>query len=400
MADASTGPAPLRGIRVVDLTTTFMGPYCTMQMARMGADVVKVESPAGDTTRGINDIDGNGLGPIFLASNIGKRSVAVDLKHERGRRALRQLLPTADVLVHNMRPRAAASLGLTAEVVHAVNARCVYASLTGFGAGGPYENDAAYDDVIQAVSGLAGIQGEAAPTYVRSPIADKTVALVALSAITAALLERSRTGTGTTIEVPMFESMVSFNLLEAQGGWVYDPPRGPTGYSRMTTPHRRPYRTADGYLAVVVYTDRMWQSFFELIGEQDAARDDRFRTITGRTEHIDELYHLVGPALAQKPSAYWSRELAARGIPVTPVHSVEDLFDDEHLRAVGMFESVEHPVAGRLRLPRHPVAFGGAYPRASAPAPLLGEHSRAVLREPRQPSGSSPEPELDAVERS
>lgn len=376
------GSGPLTGIRILDLTTTFMGPYCTMQLARMGADVVKVEEPAGDVTRGINDRSGHGLGPIFINANHGKRSVSIDLKAPQGRDAFLALARSADVVVHNMRPRAVEKLRITAQDIHEVNPRCVYVSLTGFGQGGPYQDLAAYDDVIQAVSGLAHTQAEAGePAYVKSATADKTVALVAVGAILAALFDRERTGRGHVVAVPMFESMVSFNLLEHQGGLVFDPPQGPPGYSRLSSRYRRPYRTTDGYLGVVVYTDRMWTAFFDLIGAEEVARDPRFRTIAGRTEHIDDLYHLVETELAKKPSAYWQRELAARGIPVVPVRAPEELIDDPHLIAVDMFTTVDHPVVGPLRLTRHPVRFDDCPEPATIPAPLLGQHSRELLHE-------------------
>jgi len=384
---------PLTGIRVIDLSTTFMGPYCTMQMARMGADVIKVEEPKGDVTRAINDPTGHGLGPVFLVANHGKRSVSLDLKDPRGHAALLRLVETADVVIHNMRPQAVSKLRITDRDIHAVNPRCIYAALTGFGATGRYADLAAYDDVIQAVSGLAAVQGgDGDPAYVKAAVADKVVGLMALGAINAALVERERTGVGSVVTVPMMESMVSFNLLEQQGGKVYDPPRGPTGYSRLSSPYRRPYRTADGFLGVVVYTDRMWAAFFELIGRPELATEERFSGIAGRTDHIDELYSLVEGELAKQTSEYWSERLTARGIPVVPVNSVEDLFTDGHLADVGFFEPFDHPVVGSLVMPKHPIGFGGRKRPTLTPAPLLGEHSRQVLLEAGIPTA-----EVDAM---
>lgn len=382
-ASSDNSRGPLSGVRVVDLTTTFMGPYCTAQMARMGADVIKVEEPLGDVTRGINDRHRTGLGPIFIAGNHGKRSIALDLKDPRGRDALLVLVKQADVLVHNMRPQAVAKLGIGPDEIHETNPACVYAALTGFGASGRYADLAAYDDVIQAVSGMASIQAtsDGFPAYIKSAIADKTVGLMALGAITAALFDRSRTGKGATVTVPMMESMVSFNLLEQQGDWIYDPPQGTTGYTRLSSPYRRPYATADGHLGVVVYTDRMWSAFFELIGSPELAEEPRFLTIAERTANIDELYALVERELLKHPSDYWQEQLAARGIPVVAVRTVEDLFSDEHLSDVQFFNSYEHPVAGKLKLPRHPIEFDGDPEPVGRPAPLLGQHSVEVLLE-------------------
>lgn len=252
--------APLTGVRVVDLTTTFMGPYVTMLMARMGADVIKVESPDGDVLRQVGAGRSPGMGPIFLAANHGKRSVALDLASPGGRDAMRALLVGADAFVTNMRPDAVDRLGLGPDELCAADPRLVYVALRGFGGGGPYRGRAAYDDVIQAASGLAAVQGgEGEPAYVRSVVADKTVALMGLSAVNAALFARERTGRGGFTEVPMFETMASFLLVEQQNANVLDP-LAPTGYARTETPYRRPYRTSDGYLGVVVYTDRQWRS--------------------------------------------------------------------------------------------------------------------------------------------
>lgn len=372
----------LEGLRVLDLTTTFMGPYCTMQLARLGAEVIKVEEPSGDLTRGILDHDGLGLGPIFLSANHGKRSLAVNLKDARGRNLLLELVATADVFVTNLRPQAVARLGLTPERIVETNPRCVVASLVGFGPGGSYDGLAAYDDVIQAVSGMAAVQGGGGePAYVRSAIADKTVGLVATNSILAALLARERTGLGRIVTVPMFEAMVAFNLLDHQGEHTYDPPRGETGYPRLMSPFRHPYATSDGHLGVVVYTDRMWLSFFDLIGRPELAEEPRFRTITGRTEHIDELYRLVETELAKQSSSYWITALRAADIPAIEVRTLGDLLDDPHLREVAFFEPVEHPVAGLLRLAPYPATFSPTRPVPLPPAPLLGQHTREIAHQ-------------------
>jgi len=373
---------PLAGIRVVDLTSTFMGPYCTLLLAQMGAEVIKVEPPTGDVVRYIGDDRGVGMGPVFLNANRGKRSVALDLKTPAGRGVLQRLVTTADVFVHNVRPEAARRLGIGYAEVAAVNAATVYCALRGYGREGPYRDRAAYDDVIQASCGLAAVQGAAdEPAYVRTPVADKAVGLLALSAINAALFARERTGRGQEIEVPMLESMVTFTLLDQQGGYVFDPPRGAAGYARTASPFRKPYRTADGYLSVMVYTDTQWRTFFALVGRPDMAADPRYRTITERTQHIDELYQLVEKELLARPSAEWLAALSRAEIPAAPIHSVPDLFTDDHLVAAGLFERVEHPSEGPLRLARFPVSFGGSHPDRPRPAPRLGEHGAEVLAE-------------------
>lgn len=379
----SAGAAPLAGLTVLDLTTTFMGPYCTMIMAQMGANVIKVEAPDGDIVRWIGAGRNAGMGPIFLGANHGKRSIALDLKHPAARPTLLRLIAEADVFITNMRPAAISRLDLEHEALEAVNPRLVYCTLPGFGVRGPYRDRAAYDDVIQAVSGTAAVQGgTGAPQYVRTPIADKAVALFAVGAINAALFARERTGRGQAVEVPMFESMAAFAMLEQQGGYVFDPPAGPAGYARTASPYRRPYRTADGYLGVVVYTDRQWRSFFELIERPDLAGDPRFATITERTENIDDLYQIVEDALSARSSAAWLKDFESLGIPAVPVLGIADLFDDPHLRAVDFFSRVEHPTEGPLAVARMPITFsaGGSRPHLR-PAPRLGEHGAEVLRE-------------------
>ena len=380
MPEVAAGP--LAGIRVIELATTFMGPYCAMQMARLGADVIKVEDLGGDLVRGISDSRGDGLGPIFIAANHGKRSISINLKKPEGLKALLALIASADVFVTNMRPDALDRLGVTDEAIHSANPAVIYASLVGFGAGGEYAGLAAYDDVIQGVSGLAAVQGgTGAPAYVKAAVGDKIVGIMAMNGILAALLNRAKTGEGATVTVPMFESMAAFNLLDHQGGYIYEPPRGPTGYSRHASPFRKPYATSDGYLGVVVYTDRMWLAFFDLIGQPELAENPRYRTIKERTENIDELYELVEIELAKKPSAYWLDTLKAHGIPAVPINTMESLMTDPHLTEVGFFQEIDHPVAGHIRLPRYPASFSTGLPDELRPAPQLAQHSREVLLE-------------------
>jgi crotonobetainyl-CoA:carnitine CoA-transferase CaiB-like acyl-CoA transferase len=379
---ATPSSSPLHGVRVIDLTTTFMGPYCTLLLGQMGADVVKVEAPEGDIVRHIGPERNAGMGTIFLNANHGKRSIALDLKDGRGRQVMDRLLGDADIFVTNMRPRAVAALDLGFDRLSTLNPRLVYCTLTGFGSAGPYRDFPAYDDVIQAVSGLAVTQGDLGPpAYVRTPIADKVSGLMGLAGVLAALVARNVTGTGQAIEVPMFETMAEFMLLDQLGGLVFDPPAGPPGYPRMASPYRKPYRTQDGYLGVVVYTDRQWRSFFELVGHPELADDPRFRSISGRTKNIDELYQLVEDKLAERSNTEWMDILSGLNIPCVPVLSVSDLLEDPHLDAVDFFQRVDHPTEGLLRLPRLPIGFSAAQLEPGAPAPRLGEHGPALAYE-------------------
>jgi crotonobetainyl-CoA:carnitine CoA-transferase CaiB-like acyl-CoA transferase len=374
---------PLAGIRVVDLTTTVMGPYCTLLLAQLGADVIKVEPPGGDLTRWAGDQHGDGMSPLFLNINRGKRSIVIDLKDGTGYDVLMRLAAQADVVVHSMRPDAAARLGITYDSVAAAGPRCIYCELHGFGAGGPYQDKPAYDDVIQAISGVAAIQGgDGKPSYVRSLIADKTVGLTAVSAILAAIIERERTSKGLAIEVPMFETMAAYMLLDHQGGWLFDPPDGPTGYARTASPYRQPYPTRNGYIAVVPYTDAHWRSFFNLIGRPDLGDLPKYRSIAERTKHIDELYALLAEELGARTTLEWLKAFDGAHIPAVPVQTVSDLLTDPHLTAVGFLEHMTHPTQGALRSPRLPVLFSRSGPAAEVlPAPSLDEHREQILLE-------------------
>jgi crotonobetainyl-CoA:carnitine CoA-transferase CaiB-like acyl-CoA transferase len=372
---------PLADLTVLDLTSTFLGPYCAELLAQMGARVIKVEPPEGDIIRYVADERHSGLGPAFLNFNRGKESVVLDLVSQAGRDALDLLIDGADVFLHNMRPGAMRKLRIDPGTVRARNPRLIYCHAVGYGSAGPYRDEPAYDDVVQGVSGIAAVQGGAAePQYVRTQVVDKTVGVMALAAILAAMHERDVSGKGQAVEVPMFESMATFLLMEQQGQRVYAGRTGGTGYARTASPYRKPYRTADGTISVLLYTDGQWRTFFRLIDRPDLADDPELYSIRGRTKRIDELYSLVEEELAQRATAEWIELLRAHAIPAMPVHSIEDLFADQHLAAVGLFEDVEHPTEGPLVHARLPWTFA----RSGAPrlpgAPMLGEHTGRVLR--------------------
>ncbi|TDC91478.1 CoA transferase [Saccharopolyspora aridisoli] len=372
----------LAGVRVLDLSTVFMGPYAAQVLAEWGADVVKVESLRGDQVRGVGDTSGAGAGPIFVNANRGKRSIAVDLKSDDAPDVLHALVRDADVLLHNIRPPAAARLGITWDDLREVNPALVLCAFRGYGRHGPHADRPAYDDVIQAASGIADAQAAAGgePEYWRSAASDKVMGLYGAAATCAALRAREINGAGRSVEIPMFEGMASFMLLDRQGGWLTDPPSGPTGYPRTDSAHRRPYATEDGHLAVMMYADKHWIAFFELIGRPELAEDPRFRDIRARTTHVDELYALLAEEMVHRTSAEWSASFEHADIPHGPVNSIEDLFADPQLVATDFFHTVDQPGVGPVRLARRPVDFGTP-PPPPRPAPLLGQHSREVLAE-------------------
>ena len=372
---------PLAGVRVLDLTTVVLGPYCTQIMADMGADVIKVESPDGDSTRYIGAARRPGMSGIFINLNRGKKSLVLDLRTSAGRDALLAVARGCDVFIHAMRMRAIERLHLDyANVAKAVPA-IVYCNVTGYGQRGRYRDKPAYDDVIQAGCGLAMLQSEqiGTPQYVTTVVADKVTGLLALSGILMALHHRAHTGEGQAVDVAMFETMASFVLAENISGQAFDPPLGPAIYHRLTTPARKPYRTRDGYLAVIVYTDRQWREFLRVAERTDLLGDPRLASFTTRTEHVDFLYRLIEDIIATRTSAQWVEALEDADIPVMPVLTTDELFNDPHLREAALIESLEAGADGALRLPRTPIGYSRTPAGPLDAAPELGQHSREIL---------------------
>jgi len=376
---------PLDGVRIIDMTAVLMGPYATQILGDLGADVIKIESPGGDTVRGIGPGRNPGMGGIFLHANRSKRSVVLDLKQPDGREALLRLAADADVLIYNVRPQAMARLGLDYAAIAAVNPRILYVGVYGYGQDGPYAAKPAYDDLIQGAAAIPtlGVRaGADVPRYVPSAMVDRIVGMSAANAVSAGLFHRERTGRGQSIDVPMFETMAQFVLGDHMGGCTFEPPIGPAGYARLLNEHRRPYATLDGHLCVLIYNDKQWKTFFGLIGKsQEMEADPRFSTIGRRTENIGELYQLVGQVMKTRTSADWTARLEAADIPVMPMHTLESLMDDPHLKAVGFFETVEHPSEGRLRAMAIATRWSDSPPTVVRQAPRLGEHSAEVLAE-------------------
>ncbi len=375
---------PLDGVRVLDLTSVVLGPYATQIMGDLGADVIKVEAPAGDTTRHTGPMRNPGMAAVFLGVNRSKRSLVLDLKQRSAREALWRLVDTADVFVHAIRRGAVDRLGFGPDAVLARNPRIVHAALVGYGGDGPDADLPAYDDVIVGRSGgadlMARLTGE--PRYLPTILADKTCALVATSAIATALFARERTGRGDRIEVPMFETMAAYFMVEHLYGHSFEPPLGPVGYERALVPTRRPYPTLDGHVCVLAYTDGQWRRFWAEVGRPELGDDPRFVTLASRAAHIGELYGLAADHVATRTTAEWLQVLARLEIPAAPVGRLDELEDDPHLRAVGLFERHDHPSEGRLVGTRPTVRFG-EHPDDGdrRPQPRLGQHSVEVLRE-------------------
>ena len=375
-------PGPLVGIRVLDVTTVVLGPWAAQTLGDLGADVIKIEPPEGDTTRRLGPARHPGMAAFYLACNRNKRSLVLDLKQAAGRGALLRLAATADVILHNFRPGPAARLGLEYEAFRAVNPRLVYCATYGFRARGPYGDKPAYDDVIQAAAGLASLQaplvGE--PRYVPTIVADKTSSLAVLSAVLSALFHRERTGEGQAIEVPMFETVVAYVMVEHLYGETFVPPLETAGYKRILNRWRRPFRTRDGYLAVVPYTDADWRAFFAVAGRPDLLADPRFTTLESRLANIEVLYEDLSKIVATRSSAEWLDALDRAGVPATIVNTLETLLTDPQLEATGFWQIVDHPSEGTLRLPAIPTTYSRTPGEIRRLPPRLGEHSLEVLR--------------------
>ena len=373
---------PLAGVRVLDLSSVVFGPLSSQVLADYGAEVIKIEAPAGDSTRYTGPALEHGMAAMFLGSNRSKKSVVLDLKTADAREALHALIATADVFMHSMRPQKLAKLGLDKDTLRARYPRLVYVGLHGFGEDGPYAGLPAYDDVIQGMSGLADLMdrqtGEA--RYLPTIAADKTCGLVGAHAILAALFQRERTGEGCFVEVPMFETMVGFNLVEHFYGMHFNPPLSPPGYPRVMAASRRPYKTRDGYVCMMPYTDLHWQRFFTEVGEPTLATDARFVNQAARTSHIDELLGVLGRFVQLHDTKHWLEVCDRLEIPAAAVARLGDLPDDPHLKATDFFVSLEDDAMGEVRFPRSSVRMDGVQAPIGMP-PRLGEHTVALLKE-------------------
>ena len=375
-------PGPLSGVRVLDLTTVVMGPFATQLLAELGADVIKVEPQDGDNMRHPAPMKSPGMGYIFLNLNRGKRGIVLDLKKPEGHEALIRLIPKTDVLIYNVRPQAMARLGLSYEDLRKVNPKIIYVGAYGYSQRGPYAAKAAYDDLIQGISGIPSLvkkSGAAAPAYAPVNLADRVTGLHAVYAVTAALYYRERTGQGQSVEVPMFESLAHFVLGDHSAGLTFDPPSGDTGYARLLA--RKPYQTSDGYLCILVYNDKQWNSFANAIGQPGLMKDPRYATQANRARHISEIYGWLAGVIITRTTAEWIALMEKADIPVAPVNNVADLIDDPHLTATGFFSMEQHPSEGMLRTMRTPTNWSDLSPGPQRPAPRLGEHSAEVLSE-------------------
>ncbi len=374
---------PLSGLRILDLTSVVAGPLATQTLGDMGADVIKIEAPEGDAPRHTGPARSPGMAALFMCLNRSKRSLVLDLKQRSAQAALWRLVDGADVFVHSMRPQKIEKHGFGHAAVCARNPRIVYAAIHGYREGGPYSRQPAYDDVIQGQSGFASLMSAIAgePRYAPTIIADKTTALSLVGALTAALYAREKTGRGQFVEVPMFESMVSFILAEHLFGHAFEPPEGSLGYTRVLGAWRRPYKTKDGYLCMMAYTEPQWRKFWKMVGKPEIGDDPRFCNIAARSHNVVALYDLAGTFLLDKTTDEWLRLLREQDIPSARVSSLDEVMTDPQLAASGFFKQATHPTEGRILYTDLPVRFSDSGTSSGRLQPRLGEHSLDVLRE-------------------
>lgn len=372
----------LKGLRVVDLSTIVLGPYATQFLGDFGADVIKVEAQGGDVFRAVRPGRTDDLGVGFLNFNRNKRSIAVDLKQPEGKEILHKLVAQADVLVHNMRGKSAQDLGADYATLKAINPKLVYCAAPGFASTGPDAQSPAYDDIIQARSGLAALNADAdgAPQFVRTIACDKVVGLHLALAVVSGVVQQLRTGEGCNIEVPMLESMTAFVMAEHLAGHTLQPAEGELGYDRLMSKNRKPYKTQNGYVAIMPYNTKHWQRFFGLVGREDLAAAEWVTDSVMRSQHIDELYTLVAEIAPSRSSEAWLADLAELDIPCSPINAMADLAEDPQLKASNWLQSHKDDVRGEYQSLKTPfLVHSDSAISEDLPAPQLGEQGAAIL---------------------
>ena len=369
----SDRPGPLDGIRVLDLSSVIMGPYGTQMLGDLGADVVCIETPDGDTNRAMGPGAHPQLSGVSMNVLRNKRSVCLDLKAEAGRAAFLRLVAGADVVVTNLRPGPLRRLRLSYPDVAAARPDIVFCRAHGYPSASPQAEAPAYDDIIQSASGIADLFDRLGMTPILAPtlIADKVCGLHIAYAVLAALFHRERTGEGQEVEVPMIDVMRAFALVEHGAGGITVPPVDRAGYRRILTPERRPQRTSDGWINVLPYRDEHYDELFRVAGRDDLVGDPRIATREARIENSDSLYREVAAALAQRDTAFWLDFAERHGIPATRAATLDDLVEQLPIAV--------HPHAGGYRVVLPPIGFSASPASVRRPAPLVGEHGREVL---------------------
>ncbi|OUS05458.1 CoA transferase [Rhodobacterales bacterium 52_120_T64] len=385
---STTPPRALTGIKIIDMTSVVFGPLATQMLGDLGADVIKVESPDGDMLRAVIPYQNPGMGAAFLGTNRNKRSVVLDLKTPEGREQLLALLKDADVFVSSIRPNALARLSLSPEVLRELNPKLITVAAVGFGSDGPYADKPAYDDSVQSVSGMAGLttmqNPDNPPAYAPTIIADKLGGVTAAHAITTALFHRERTGEAQHVEVPMFETLASFLLVEHMAAATFEDEPQSFGYKRMLVPHRRPVQTKDGYITILPYSNAQWARFFTAVGREEMLDHPWVTSMDERSANIGGIYDMVAQIAPERTTADWITLMEKADIPAMPVRSLKDLPQDPHLAATGFFQQIDHPTEGPIWTTKPAVKYSATPARYDiAPVPKLGEHNEDILNKPK-----------------
>ena len=371
---------PLAGLRILDLTTVLFGPFGAQTLGDWGAELIKVEGLTGDQWRYTGQFRNRGMSGQFMAANRNKRSVAIDLKSPGGAEVLRRLVAQADALVTNIRPAALERLGFGYEACKALNPKIIYAAATGFGQDGPWAKRPAFDEIVQATSGLAtSIGTDDEPVFVPSLVGDKVCGLSLAAAVSAALVHRERTGQGQLVEVPMLETLAAFNSIEMLGGHAFVPPIGPTGYKRVR--ERKPARTKDGWLTMLPYSGDNWCAFFEKVGHPECIEEFSVRDPVKRAANIDKIYARMKEIAPSRTTAEWEELLLSIDVPHASFAKMTEISEQPHLKAVDLFQEIDHPTEGKLRQARPSARFSETPAALRRPAPLLGQHTREILEE-------------------
>ena len=374
---------PLKGIKIIDASSILMVPYCTRLLADMGAEIIKIEALEGDNTRYNGPSNNESMSAVFLNINRNKKSVCVDLKSKDGQLIINKLIKTSDIFVSNIRKDALERIGFTHTNFNKINPKIITANAVGFSSKGPYAGLPAFDDTIQAISGMAAYQEAYSnqPSYTSGATADKVTGLMLGMAIMGALFQRNIKGIGCELEVPMMETMVDFTLAEHLYGYNFVPPKAPPIYPRQSSPNRRPYKTQDGYIAVLPYTDAQWVRFFKMIGKQNTLQDPKFESLNARHENINLLYSILSEELENNKTNYWIKKLNDSGCPAAKVASLPEALNSQLIKDTEMVISSSGPEGRKIKMTGFPVKLSETPAQLYRSPPLLGEHTEEILSE-------------------
>jgi crotonobetainyl-CoA:carnitine CoA-transferase CaiB-like acyl-CoA transferase len=373
---------PLKGIKILDLTSVVVGPVATWRLGQYGADIIKVENPSGDLMRGLGGISPTGQhSGAYLHLNRGKKNMCLDLKLQGGKEICEKLVEWCDVIVANMRPDALERLGLDAKSIKEKHPDKIYCLITGYGTDGPYSGLPTYDSVLQGASGIAGLTmaRDGKPSYVPMLICDHVVGEIAAGTVMAALLQRMHTGKGASIEIPMFETMASFVLQEHLAQQSFDPAVGPAGDLRLLSPHNQPVKTKDGYISFTINTDAQVQAFLKITDRKELLNDERFSSVANRAKYVLEWFAIRGAALENKTTEQWLQIFKEADLPAMPCHTLQTLPDDPHLKAVGLMQFENHPTEGRTVAIRSTIKVDGDYSPVRSTAVPRGWDTNEIL---------------------